>query len=76
MGHQPIQHEEQKQMEDKVVDELKKLGYHATAASSLIDAKVVAGMADASAHNTMKDSSFGAILTIVLLDKQKEISTC
>jgi len=59
-------------MEDHFVGDLKELGYNAVSSFTEYGPKAFDNMDEASALNKLKNSGIDAVITIVLLDKQKE----
>lgn len=62
----------QENMENHLVDDLKELGYNAVSSLHEYGPKAFDKMDENTAINKLKDSGVDAVLTIVLLDKQKE----
>jgi hypothetical protein len=62
----------QEKMEQHLVDDLAAMGYEAESSLSKFGPKVFENLKEEDAIITLKDSNFDAILTVVLLDKQKE----
>jgi len=62
----------QENMENHLVDDLKELGYNAVSSLHEYGPKAFDSMDETAAINKLKDSGVDAVLTIVLLDKQKE----
>lgn len=62
----------QEKMENHIVDDLRLLGYTAVSALAAYGPKAFAGMDEAAVVQKIKSSGVDAVLTIVLLDKEKE----
>lgn len=63
----------QEQMEAHFAGDLKNLGYNAVTSLQVFGPKAFDGMTEAEAVQSLKASGIEAIITIVLLDKQKEM---
>lgn len=59
-------------MEEHIVEDLRTLGYHAVCACEEFNPKAFDNMTEEAAINELKNNNIDAVLTIVLLDKQKE----
>ena len=59
-------------MENHMVDDLKALGYHAASSLSELGPKAFENMDETKAIQQIKSAGTDAVLTIVLLDKEKE----
>lgn len=59
-------------MEMHIVSDLKSMGYEATCSCDEYDPKAFEGMSEAQALQKLKNGGVDAVLTIVMLDKQKE----
>ena len=59
-------------MEMHLVSDLKTLGYEATCSCNEYDPKAFEGMTEAQALQKLKNGGVDAVLTIVMLDKEKE----
>jgi len=62
----------QARMEDHLVGDLKRLGYVATSSLAEYGPNAFEGMDEVTAVKTLKNSGVDAVITIVLLDKEKE----
>lgn len=62
----------QEKMETHLVNDLKEMGYNAVSSLNEYGPKAFAGMEEAAAVSKLKQSGIDAVITIVLLDKQKE----
>lgn len=62
----------QEKMENHLVDELKNLGYYAVSSMKEYGPKAFYKMNEEEALGKIKDSGVDAVITIVLLDKQRE----
>jgi hypothetical protein len=62
----------QENMERHLVDDLKELGYDAVSSFQKYGPKAFDGMNEVEAIQSMRDNAFDAVLTIVLLDKEKD----
>lgn len=59
-------------MEEHLAGDLKTLGYNAVCACEVFDPKAFNDMTEEAAINKLKNQGIDAVLTVVLLDKQKE----
>jgi hypothetical protein len=59
-------------MEEHLAGDLKTLGYNAVCACEAFDPKAFNDMTEEAAINKLKNQGIDAVLTVVLLDKQKE----
>jgi hypothetical protein len=59
-------------MEEHLAEDLNTLGYNAICACEVFDPKAFNNMTEEAAINKLKNQGIGAVLTVVLLDKQKE----
>ncbi|HVW15509.1 MAG TPA: hypothetical protein VHB54_16875 [Mucilaginibacter sp.] len=64
----------QENMENHMVGDLRALGYNAVSSLQEYGPKVFDGMDEQTAMNKLKNSGVDAVITIVLLDKEKEKS--
>lgn len=62
----------QEKMEAHLVDDLKSKGYNAVSSLQEFGPKAFSNLTEAEAIGTLKQSNIDAVVTIVLLDKQKE----
>lgn len=62
----------QENMENHIVGDLKELGYNAVSSFKEYGPKAFEGLDEEAAISKIKDNGVGAVLTIVLLDKEKE----
>ena len=62
----------QQNMEDHLVGDLQNLGYNAVSSLKIYGPKAFDNMDETDALNKIKNSGIDAVVTIVLLDKQKE----
>ncbi len=62
----------QEKMEAHIVDDLREIGYNAVSSLSEYGPKAFDNMDEAKALSKIKESGIEAVITIVLLDKQKE----
>jgi len=72
LGINQPNYDDRKLMENKLADRLRKLGYQATPAHELYGSKAFADMEELKAVRSIRDSSFGAVLTVVLLHAKNE----
>jgi hypothetical protein len=59
-------------MEEHLAEDLNTLGYNAICACEVFDPKAFNNMTEEAAINKLKNQGIDAVLTVVLLDKQKE----